>query len=820
MTIAAAPAPLKTLTACSLCGLTTLHPLTNETGGVFCCPSCREVAALLAESPAIKQEQVQVKGRSGVLSQSKGENVTMNLGGMWCSSCAWLVSEQLRRTKGVVNAEVSFIQGQANLTFDNALTNPVKLKKRVRSLGYQATLPNEKPRDEEESFFTRLLIGGVMVLHDVIVGAGIYGRELLGLASPETQWLVDFFQIMMLVSSIPVLLLLGLPILRAGFASLLRGQPNIHTLITIGTFSAFGLSVRNLIAGHGGLYFDTATMLIFLVSIGRWLEMQAHKSSNKAVARLLEQIPDQATVVTDDQDKTVQVSELKPGMRVRMRPGERFPVDGLIAIGEGDVDESLLTGEPKPVTHHEGDKVQAGTINLDGSFEIITTAVGATTTAGQIGRLLHEALWARSPLERMVDKLSAWMTPLALALATIAFLIWNYVSGLETGLLVALSVLLIACPCALGLATPLTLWLSLERASESGAILRSTAALERLAKVQKVFFDKTGTLTQLPMKVREIFLDSNSLLLKKTGASVATAPQRCSLTPELEFLRIIGSVENDSEHPLAKAIVEYANLIYIKLSKPESFKALPALGVKAKLKDRQIVIGSALLMSAEGLKISTNVKRQAEAWKEAGQVVVYAGWDGQVVGLVGLGETVREEAQEVVYQLQSRGLELGVLTGDEFSAGARWQKTLGIPVHAALSPNEKIMRLAQNAAMVGDGINDGPALAAATVGLAMIHGTDVARSAADIVLMRDDLRLIPWLFDLSRESMLRVKQNLGWAVIYNVIGVALAMAGLLQPVFSAFAMVASSIFVTANAMKMNKFPLLDENREAGRHVNK
>lgn len=765
-----------------------MHPLTNQAGDVFCCPSCREVAALLAESPLGEREQVQVKGEA--------QSVTITLGGMWCSSCAWLVGEQLKRTKGVVDAEVSFIQHQANITYDTTITNHKSLKKRVRSLGYQATLPNEKPRDEEESFFTRLLIGGVMVLHDMVVGAGIYGRELLGWASPETQWLVDFFQIMMLATSIPVLLLLGLPILRAGFASLLRGQPNIHTLITIGTFSAFGLSVRNLIVGHGGLYFDTATMLIFLVSVGRWLEMQAHKSSNKAVARLLEQIPDTATVVTGDADKTVKVAELQPGMRVRVRPGERFPVDGLVAIGAGDVDESILTGEPKPVTHHAGDAVKAGTINLDGSFEVITTAVGDSTTAGQIGRLLHEALWARSPLERMVDKLAAWMTVIAISLATIAFLVWNYVSGLETGLMVALSVLLIACPCALGLATPLTLWLSLGRAAESGAILRSTSALERLAKVEKVFFDKTGTLTQLPMKVQGVFVEETKEERGKT------------------FLQIIASVENQSEHPLAKAIVEYAKEHGVEFAKPESFKALPALGVIGDLRftnhDLRISIGSARLMSAEGLEISERINQQAKAWKEAGLVVIYAGWDGQVRGIVGLGETVRAEAREVVAGLQSRGLNLGVLTGDDSSAGERWQKSLGIPVQAALTPDEKMNRLAENVAMVGDGINDGPALAAATVGLAMNNGTDVARTAADIVLMRDDLKVIPWLFDLSRETMKRVKQNLGWAVIYNVIGVGLAMAGVLQPIFSAFAMIASSVFVTANAMRMNKFPLLYE----------
>ena len=786
MTLATTTSATNSLSSCSLCGLTTLHPLTNDQGDIFCCPSCKEVSALLEESPA----------KPTILTnEANAENVTLTLGGMWCSSCAWLVSEQLKRTKGVVNAETSFIQQQTNIVFDTAITNPKLLKKRVRSLGYQATLPNEKPRDEEESFYMRLLIGGVMVLHDMVVGTGIYIREIFNLATPESQPLVDFFQVMMLITSIPVLVLLGLPILRAGFASLLRGQPNIHTLITIGTFSAFGLSVYHLIVGHGGLYFDTATMLIFLVSVGRWLEMQAHKSSNKAVMKLLEQIPNTATVVTAGEDKSVSVADLKPGMRVRIRPGERFPVDGLIALGEGDVDESLLTGEPKPISHCEGDSVKAGTINLDGSFEVIATAVGESTLAGQIGRLLHEALWARSPLERTVDKLSAWMTPAALALAAMAFFIWNSISGFEQGLLVALSVLLIACPCALGLATPLTLWLSLERAAESGVILRSTAALEQLAKVDKVFFDKTGTLSQLPMKVLGVV----------SGQWAVDSKQ---------FLQVVASIENESEHPLAKAIVEYAKLQNITLIKPESFKAIPAMGViaQSQIENRKssIVIGSANFMSAQGLTMPDEISMQAEAWKEAGWVVVYAGWEGKVQGLIGLGETIRKEAKNMVTQLQSRGLDLGVLTGDETSAGERWQKTLGIPVQAALTPDEKMNRLSQNAAMVGDGINDGPALAAASVGLAMNHGTDVARTAADIVLMRDDLNVIPWLIDLSRETMKRVRQNLGWAVIYNLFGVALAMAGLLQPVFSAFAMIASSIFVTSNAMKMNKFPLLNE----------
>jgi len=360
---------------------------------------------------------------------------------------------------------------------------------------------------------------------------------------------------------------------------------------------------------------------------------------------------------------------------------------------------------------------------------------------------------------------------------------------------------LIACPCALGLATPLTLWLSLERAAESGIILRSIAALEHLSKVKKVFFDKTGTLTQLPMNVQTVFLDSASSLAPIAGTS--------SLSPET-FLQLIASIENESEHPLAKAIVEYAKENQIELIKPKFFKALPGLGVTAQLAftNHQIFVGSERLMKTQAMKMSEDIGEQASAWIEAGRIVVYTAWDGQVKGMVGLGETVRAEAKDVIHQLQSRGLSPAVLTGDEVQAGERWQKALNIPVQAALSPNEKMSHLADNTAMIGDGMNDAPALAAATVGFAMNHGTDVARTAADIVLMRDDLSTIPWLIDLSRAAMKTVKQNLGWAMVYNLVGVGLAMAGLLQPVFSAFAMVVSSIFVTTNAMKMNKYPLL------------
>ncbi len=793
----------QTTTTCTLCGLPTLHPITDQQGGVFCCPACREVAHLLQDSstPAPATEAA----AQGTAPEA-AENVTLSLSGMWCSSCAWLIGEQLKRSPGVQSADVSFIQQEAHLTFDLQKTNPKRLKRRVRQLGYRANLPDEKPHDEEDAFLTRLLIGGVLAMHVMLISIMLYIREGFGMASPDTQWLADFFQVMLLLASGPLVLILGLPILRAGLISLLRGRPNTHTLIAIGAFAAFGLSLRNHFAGSGPVYFDTASMLLFLVTIGRWLEMQAHKASGEAVERLWKQIPPEAVWLTSEGEKIVPVDKLPPGARVRVKPGERFPVDGLIAIGEGDVDTSLLTGEPTPVTHYPGDAALAGTVCLDGSFEVITTAVGAETHAGQIGRLLHQALWQRAPVERLADRLAAWMVPAAIALAGGAFYFWTTRLGLETGLLHALSVLLIACPCALGLATPLTLWLSLGRAAESGVILRSTAVLEKLGRVKQVFFDKTGTLSQLPMRVQAIKTTPHPI-----DAAHPNEPEQTT-----EFLQSVAALEALSEHPLGQAIVAEAQQRELPLPTPTDFHALPGQGVTAQLNGQQLWVGSQRLMTAQTLHTAPELAQTAREWQSQGLSVVYAGWDGEVRGLLGLGETIRSEAIEVVRQLRNDGLLVAVLTGDDASAGERWQDALGVPVHAGLLPDEKMSHL-QNAgegvAMVGDGINDGPALAAASVGIALSQGTDVARAAAEAVLVQDDLRAVPWLLGLSQEAMRRVHQNLAWAFVYNLIGLAFALTGHLQPVLAALAMVTSSLIVTLNALRLRRFPTLHHSKK-------
>ncbi|HUN24306.1 MAG TPA: cation-translocating P-type ATPase [Anaerolineales bacterium] len=771
---------VKALT-CSLCGLTTRFPLQDAQGASYCCHACLEVAQLLANSPAPAETPPTAPGSAELLE--------LTLGNLWCPSCAWLVSEQLRRTPGVISADVNFIQQQAQISYQKQATNETKLRKRVRALGYQASLPNETHHDEEESLFMRLIGCAPLVLHDVIVSFSIYIRDMLGWNTPDVQWLIHFFQIMMLLSSIPVVLLLGIPILRAGFASLLRGQPNLHTLITLGTLSALGLSIYNLVRGSGNYYFDTASMLIYLVAIGHWLEIRAHKTSQSAVNDLLAQLPQTANIRTINGEETLPTAQLAVGMRLVVRPGEHFAADGLIAEGTGDVNESLLTGEPKPVFCQAGSAVKAGTICVDGMFEVIISAVGTHTTAGQIGELLRQAIWQRSPLERWADKLSAWLTPLASVLALLAFGYWYFHGGLEHALMVALSVLLIACPCALGLATPLTLWLSLGRAAQAGVILRSTAALEQLAKVEQVYFDKTGTLTRLPLQVQAV--------LAVPGAETA-------------LLQNAADIEQASEHPLAQAILQYCQANGVQPAGVRDFRATAGFGVSgiSVSAGEALWLGNRHWLEKQGLIVPDLLGKQAAEWQEWGRLVVYVANARQVLGCLALGETPRADTLALFNALQAQELRLAILTGDDPHAGKYWQAQWKIPVFAGLTPQDKMTFLqAGETAMIGDGINDTLALAAASVGITLSHGAQLAQSTADVILVNDSLLRIAWLFRLAKSARQRVKQNLWWALIYNLIGVGIAMCGLLQPLFAALAMVLSSFFVTANALRMKQFPL-------------
>ena len=762
--------------SCTLCNLPTYHPLEDGLGGFFCCAACQEVSVLLAEEPQAERVATAVTNTTAVL----------HLGGMWCPSCAWLIQERLQRTPGVQTAETSFVRREARVSFDETQINASKLARRVRRVGYRAWLDGESPYDEEEAHWLRLLVGGLLAMKVMVISFIIYFRQWVGLASPDTEWLTHFFGIMMIPLTLGVVLVLGWPIARAGLAALLQGRPNTHSLVALGAMAAFGLSVRNVIVG-GAVYFDTTAVLLFLLAIGRWLEMRAQKESRQVVEQLWQRIPPEAAWLTADGEQRVAADSVPLGGRVRVRPGERVPVDGLVASGRSDVDESWLTGEPEPVLRQNGDTVLAGSINLDGSLEVVTTATGAQTMVGQIGRLLHEATWQRAPVERLADRVAAWMMPIAVALAILAFAFWSAWQGVESGLIVALSVLLIACPCALGIATPLTLWLGMGRAAEAGVILRRTGVLEQLAQVRHAFFDKTGTLTERPLQVQKV----------------------TAVVDEDYFRAVVAGVEKHSEHPLGQAISNcQLSASSCQLGQIEQFRALPGQGVTAQVTDKQVWIGSRALMTEAGLSLANDLAQQVDIWQGAGLRVVHAGWGGRVQGLVGLGERWRQETAVAIAQLANLGIDVAVLTGDNRVHVERWQQELGITVHAGLRPEDKLrwLETAENdTMMVGDGINDSLALAAATVGLALRQGTDIACAAADAVLLHDDLRTIPWLVALSQRTFTTVRQNLAWAFAYNIGGILLALTGLLQPSIAALLMVMSNLVVTSNALRLRRW---------------
>ena len=761
---------------CTLCHLPTYHPIRDEAGGLFCCVACQEVSALLGEESQVEP----------VITSGEGETAVLHLGGMWCPSCAWLIQERLQRTQGVQTAETNFVRREARVCFDPTQIDAPKLARRVRRVGYRAWLEGEQPYDEEEAHWMRLLIGGVLAMKVMVISFIIYFRQWVGLAAPETEWLEQIFGIMMIPLTLGVVVVLGWPIARAGLAALWQGRPNTHSLVALGALAAFGLSVRNVVVG-GAVYFDTTAVLLFLLAIGRWLEIRAQKESRQTVEQLWQRIPPEAAWLTAEGEQRIAADTVPLGARVRVRPGERVPVDGRVATGRGDVDESWLTGEPEPILRQVGDTVLAGSINLDGSLEVVTTAVGAQTMVGQIGSLLHEATWQRAPVERLADRIAAWMMPLAVLLAVLAFVFWTARQGMESGLIVALSVLLIACPCALGIATPLTLWLGLGRAAEAGIILRRTGVLEQLAQVRHLFFDKTGTLTERPLQVQRV----------------------TAVADEGYFQAVVAAVEQYSEHPLGQAIVNgQFSIVNYQLGDVEGFRSLPGLGVTAEVEGMMVWIGSRGLMAEMGLLVGDDLAQRAADWQRSGLRVVYAGWDGMVQGLLGLGERVRPEAATAIAQLKRQQIETAVLTGDDVESAKRWQQILDIPVHAGLRPEEKLrwLETAENdTLMVGDGINDSPALAAATVGLALRQGTDVACAAADAVLLHEDLRAVPWLIALAQRTLVIVRQNLAWSFAYNIVGVLLAIAGLLQPSIAALFMVMSNLIVTSNALRLRRW---------------
>ncbi len=621
-----------------------------------------------------------------------------------------------------------------------------------------------------------------------------------------------------LALSTPVVLWGGWPFFQRGWASIINRSPNMFTLIAIGTGAAFGYSIVATLLpdlfpasfrSHGdqvAVYFEAAAVITTLVLLGQVLELRARSQTSSAIKMLLGLAPKTARIIRPNgTEEEIPLDQVHPDDLLRVRPGEKVPVDGVVTEGRSSVDEAMVTGEPIPVEKESGSKVTGGTVNGTGSFVMRAERVGSETLLAQIVRMVGEAQRSRAPIQRLADSVSAWFVPLVVLASVVTFLIWSF-AGPEPrfvyALVNAVAVLIIACPCALGLATPMSVMVGTRRGATAGVLIKSAEALETLAKVNTLVVDKTGTLTE--GKPRLI-----SLFVKNAGES------------ENELLRLAASLERASEHPLAAAIVSAANDRKLELASVDNFESLTGKGVVGQVNSKHIALGNQTLMETLSIKVETSLSERAEKLRSEGQTVMLVAIDGQTAGLLGVADPVKASTPEAIKQLHEDGLRIVMLTGDNRTTAKTVARELGIDeVIAEVLPEQKadaikrLQREGKIVAMAGDGINDAPALAAAEVGIAMGTGTDVAMESAGLTLVKGDLRAIVRARILSRAVMRNIRQNLFFAFVYNLLGVPLA-AGILYPFFgillspmiASAAMTFSSVSVITNALRLRRLEL-------------
>lgn len=716
------------------------------------------------------------------------EAVRLALTGMTCAACSTRVERVLRRQPGVAAATVNLATEQATVAFEPGVASVESLLAAIATAGYGGRLaPSdlEAQRTEAAAAESR----SRRELHFVIASS-LLALPLvapMALAPFGIHWMLPGWSQLLLAA--PVQGVAGAHFYRGAWRALRGGTANMDVLVALGTTAAFLLSVALLIDGQEHLYFEAAASVIALVRLGKWLEARARRSTTEALRSLLALRPERARVERDGRELMVPVAAVGTDELVLVRPGERIPVDGEVLDGESSVDESLLTGEALPVARAAGDRVIGGSINGEGFLRLRTTAVGEASALARIVRLVEDAQARKAPVQSLVDRVSAVFVPAVIGVALVALASWLAAGvGLEAALVNAVSVLVIACPCALGLATPTAVMVGTGIAARRGILIRDAEALERAETVTTVVFDKTGTLTTGKLAVREVM-----------------APD------EEELLSLAASAQLGSEHPLARAIVAAAEARGANLEAPSRFRALPGRGIEATVADRRLHVGGPRLLAELGITAEADTDRAA-AHQAAGATVVWVLDEGVPRGAIALADEPRVGAAAAIARLRARGFAPVLLTGDNRRAAATVAHALGIErVVAEVLPDEKAREVTalraagQGVAMVGDGLNDAPALAAADVGIAMASGTDVAMHTADVTLMRSDPGLVVDTLSISRATMSKIRQNLFWAFAYNVVGIPLAALGYLTPVVAGAAMALSSASVVGSALLLRRW---------------
>jgi Cu+-exporting ATPase len=725
--------------------------------------------------------------------------------GMTCASCVSRIERFLGRSDGVADAVVNLATERATVRFDPARIDRRGIVAAIEAAGYEVATPLATEQAEADATDLARNAEQRALLRDALAATGIgLAMMVVAMWPGGLPWQMERVNTLMLVPATLVQFGLGRRFLLAAAKGLRHGELTMDTLVSLGTLAAYGYSVAVTVAGSGDeTYFDSAAVIIGLVLLGRWLESRAKSRAAGAVKALLALRPTTARVLRDGREADLPIDRVRTGDLLRVRPGERVPADGAIVEGASAVDESMLTGESIPVDKRAGEPVTGGTMNASGSFVMRAERIGGDTTLAQIARLVEQAQGSKAPIQRVVDQVTARFVPLVVLVAAGAFAAWMLLGPeprLPAALTAAVAVLIIACPCAMGLATPTAIMVGTAKGAEAGILVRDGAALEQAQRITTIVLDKTGTITRGQPSVVDL--------------------QPLPGTTEAELLRMAAGAERGSEHPLAEAIVRLADERQAETATAANFTAVSGGGVRATVAGRRVVVGSERHLADEGVDIGPLEELAREA-AEAGNTPVLVAVDGMAIGLIAVADAVKPEAVAAVRDLRAAGLEVWMLTGDRVAVAHAIGAQVGIEkdrILAEVRPEEKVARIRELqaagavVAMVGDGINDSPALAQADLGVAIDTGADVAIEASDITLVGGNLRSVPTAIRLSRATMRTIRQNLAWAFGYNLVLIPVAAGALfpltgwlLSPALAAGAMALSSVSVVTNSLRLRQF---------------
>ena len=731
------------------------------------------------------------------------KKVLLKIDGMTCSACSSGLEKYLNKQDGVINASVNLVMNNASIEYDDKKLKIEDLEKFVGKAGFESLGIDNFAKEQKKKGKEKYKLIGFTVI--AILTLYIAMGHMIGL--PNIPFLDMHmypinYTIALLVLSLTSIYL-GRDILKNGYKNLIHKTPNMDTLVGLGVISSFIYSIYGTYMIFKGnteyvqnLYYESTVIILFFINIGRYVEARNKDKTKEAIQSLMMITPNKATLIVDGKEKEVTLDEIHKGNIVKCRPGEKIAVDGEVVNGTTHIDESFVTGESVPSKKEVGSKVIAGSINYEGTIEYKAEKIGRDSTVSEIVRMVVEATNTKAPIAKIADKISGYFVPAIIIIAIISAIIWA-ILGKEMSFIINtfITVLVVACPCSLGLATPLAIVVSSGTASKKGILIKNSESLENAHKAKTIVFDKTGTLTNGKLSVNKIYNYSDLL--------------------DDDIIKVVASIENKSEHPIARGIVDYAKNKNIELLEANSFKNISGYGIYAKLNEKEYYIGNAKLMKEQNIDIEEKLKAEEELEKD-GNSILFVAESGKLIALIGVKDTIRDNVKEVIAKLKEQGKIVVMLTGDNENTAKSIAESIGITnVIANVLPKqkaEKIQELKKDGLvmMCGDGINDSVSLVTADIGVAVGNGTDIAIDSSDIVLMKGNLERINDLIHISKRTIRNIKQNLFWAFFYNICMIPIAMGVLspfgitMNPMFASIAMTLSSTTVTLNSLRLRK----------------